>query len=102
MMRQRRTGRTTRMLEHARKLSGQGRSVYVVAANQHEADRLKKLIGDGDHGIKVETSWSLGNFDWDTLTLLGAHPNCVVLVDHYAIESRFSAAIQALHAYDAS
>lgn len=95
-----RTGRTTRMLEHAKRLSAERRAVYVIAANEMEVRRLQELIGDGNHGIKVETPKDLSNLDWHTLTLRRAHPNCVVLVDHYAIESRFAAVFQMLHAYD--
>lgn len=98
----RQTGRTTRMLEHAKQLSAKGRAVYIVADNQREANRMQLALGDGPHGIKVETPWSLGDcLDWQTLTLRGAHPNCVVLVDHHAIEDRFGAVLRMLHAYDA-
>lgn len=97
----RQTGRTTRMLEHAKKLSGEGRAVYIVADNRREVRRLTIELGEGNHGIKVETPESLGNLDWQTLTLRGAHPNCVVLCDHHTIEDRFGAIVRMLHAYDA-
>lgn len=97
----RQTGRTTRMLEHAKKLSSEGRAVYVVADNQREVQRLTIELGEGKHGIKVETPESLGNLDWKTMTLRGAHPNCVVLCDHHTIEDRFGAIVRMLHAYDA-
>lgn len=88
------------MLEHARELSNQRRAVYIVAANEQHADMLRKQLGDEPHGIKVETESSLGNLDWETLTLRGAHPNCAVLVDHYAIESRFGRVLEMLTRYD--
>jgi len=98
----RQTGRTTRMLEEAKALSTQGRAVYVVAANQHHAKQLACSLGKEWNGqIKIETEGSLGNLDWETLTLRGAHPNCVVLIDHYAIESRFARVLEMLHRYDA-
>jgi len=34
------------------------------------------------------------------MRLIGAHPNCVVLVDHHAIEDRFARVLEMLHAYD--
>jgi hypothetical protein len=101
----RQTGRTTRMLARAKQLAASGRAVYIIAANYAEAQRLVAALG-GDRpsvsigGIKVETPETCGNFDWLTLTLRGSHQNCVVLVDHHAIESRFAAVLQELHAYD--
>lgn len=96
------TGRTTRMLKHARELSKQLRAVYIVAANEQHAALLRRELGDEPHGIEVETESSLGNLDWQTLTLRGAHHNCVVLVDHYAIESKFSRLLEMLTRYDVS
>lgn len=56
--------------------------------------------GGPNLGIKFETPHSPGNFDWERMRLIGAHPNCVVLVDHHAIEDRFSRVLAMLHAYD--
>lgn len=50
--------------------------------------------------IKFELADSPGNFDWQTMTLVGAHPNCVVLVDHYAIEQTWSRMLEMLHRFD--
>lgn len=94
------TGRTTRMLEHAKKLAREGRAVYVIADNTNDARRLQMLCGEPNLGIKFETPRSPGNFDWEQMRLVGAHPNCVVLVDHYAIEDRFARVLEMLHAYD--
>jgi hypothetical protein len=102
----RQTGRTTRMLEHARKLANDGKAVYVIASSEHHARQLSLAIGgDGRigvdiRGIKIETPTSCGNFDWETLSLRGAHPNCVVLVDHHTIEMQFAHILEAMHAYD--
>lgn len=101
----RRTGRTTRMLEDAMGLARNGRAVYVIGATKRHADMLKGIAGpEADRlGIKFETARErgLGNMDWETMSLQGAHPNCVVLVDHYAIESKFAAVLEMLHRYDA-
>jgi hypothetical protein len=50
--------------------------------------------------VKIETAESLGNFDWQKMQLLNAHQNCVVLVDHYAIEKKYSAMLEMLHRFD--
>ena len=101
------TGRTTRMLGHALFFARAGRAVYVVAADPGHAEVMREQVqvmsGITDKeplGIKFETATSLGNFDWDTLTLIGGHSNCEVLVDHFAIEQRFSRVFEMLHRFD--
>jgi hypothetical protein len=90
------------MLADAKRLARQGRAVYVLAANPPHCRHLIDLAGGQDAldalGIKIETPPP--SFDWKTLTLVGAHPNVRVLVDHYAIESTFKRALSMLHAYD--
>ena len=95
------TGRTTRMLEQARKLEAEGKAVYIIAANAEQAAHLRHLLrlDEGQTSIKVECP-APRTFIWETLTLLGAWPNCVVLVDHYAIESRYTRLLRELHRYD--
>lgn len=101
----RRTGRTTRMLEDAMAMARNGRAVYVIGATKHHADMLRGVAGPAADqlGIKFEAAREsgLGNMDWETMSLQGAHPNCAVLVDHYAIESKFAAVLEMLHRYDA-
>ena len=88
------------MLETAKKLSAEKRAVYVIADNMHDAQRLQIELGTDDRNIKIETPETVNNFDWETMTLRGAHPNCVVLVDHHAIEDRFGPMLKMLHAFD--
>jgi hypothetical protein len=100
------------MLQHAIALDQDGRAVYVIAANKESAwmifEMLRALYGGAIAlessmqvgGIKIETPSSPGNFDWELMRLRGAHPNCVTLVDHHAIESRFNRVLAMLHAYD--
>ena len=102
----RRTGRTTRMVQDALHLSREGRAVYVIAANQQEQARIQQDIdarakaeGRERHGIKVETWGSVGPLD-DTFRVPGMHPNCIVLVDHFALESRYAHVLDMLHHYD--
>lgn len=96
------TGRTTRMIKDALGLAGNGRAVYIIAATERHKHDIESLGGEALSllGIKVETPDSLGNFDWNTMRLTGAHPNCVVLVDHHAIEVRFATMLDMLHRYD--
>lgn len=75
------------MLKDAERLAREGRSVYVIAANAQEAYRLQRLITP-DLGIKVESAQGIRAFDWDSVNLLGAHPSCRVLVDHFAAEQK--------------
>lgn len=98
-MSKRRTGRTTRMLARAEHLAKLGRAVYVVFhdmvdAKSHETEERQAL------GIKFETFDSLPGLDFGTLKLRGAHRNCVVLIDHFAIEYHFAAILHAAVRFD--
>ena len=99
----RQTGRSTRMLLKAKSLAEDGVVVYVIADRESHRRQLEEqydeLGGRRDEFIKFLTP-QLGNFDWDGLRLIGSNPNCVVLVDHYAIERRFHNIIEMLHAFD--
>lgn len=101
----RRTGRTKRMLACAIELARNGRAVYVVCADQAQARVIaayaRALGVDPAGGIKFETPASLPTFDLETMRMRSAHPNCVVLVDHWAIERRYAAMLEELHRYDA-
>lgn len=95
----RQTGRTTRMVQKAHELDLQGRVVYIVALHDDQ-HRIEGLVGESTTGIKVETLGSLRTYDLEACVLHGAHPNCVVLVDHSVIEHRFEAMLKELHRYD--
>lgn len=97
------TGRTTRLLAEATKLAEQGSAVYVVTATTQHARQLEVAAGEdaAKLGIKFESMGALSNLDWETLTLRGAHQNCEVLVDHYAIECQFRSVLEMLHRFDA-
>lgn len=84
----RRTGRTTRMLEEAVRLEQDGRAVYVIVSTRQEVKSIRSLLPE-ETSIKLETPGSLPSFDFETWHLMGAHPNCVVLVDHFVLEQRF-------------
>lgn len=93
------TGRTHRMIQEAIRLAREGRAVYVIAADQSHRKLLESQIPDG-LGISVETPGTTGNFDWQRMELRGAHENCVVLADHYAIESNWPRMLEMLHRFD--
>lgn len=88
------------MIAHAHALAEQGKAVYIIAVNRHDANRIRRLVGTPTRGIKVETEESLPNFDWRTMQLKRAWPNCVVLVDHFAIEGRIKAQVEMMTRYD--
>lgn len=98
-----RTGRTTRMMGEAKRLARAGRAVYVIAWSGDHAKMLERSLTteEAELAIKFETAASPGNFEWEpSPRLLGAHPNCVVLVDHAAIERRFAGILRELHRWD--
>jgi hypothetical protein len=95
------TGRTARMLEEAVRQAEAGRAVYVLAADVSHARELAKRV-PLDLGIKFETVRSLGSaLDPQALRLQGTHPNCVLLVDHHAIERGWARVIREYHRFDA-
>jgi len=103
----RKSGRTTRMIKEAMELADKGHAVYVLTANAKERCRIEGIIrGVTDTAlIKVETWQSLRrSVDERTLTLGLAHPNCRLVIDHYAIEHRFAVQMniwmQKMHKYD--
>lgn len=97
----RQSGRTTRMLKHAMKLCDEGRAVYIIVDSLLTAERFRGLLEEPYRNvIKFETVKTAPNFDWDTLSLISAHGNCEILVDHYVIEDRFRNILSMLHAYD--
>lgn len=105
MLGARQTGRTTRMIKQAVELAKAGKAVYIVAFTlEHKAGIERRMDNEGIDferlGIKVEAQYHLPEFDWKTMTLPGAHPNCVVLVDHATIESRYRHLLEMLHRYD--
>lgn len=85
-MSKQRSGRTSRMMTEARRLRDEGRAVYVVFATKRHADMHDTPENEG---LSLESIQSLRTLDHRTGRLVGAHPNCVVLVDHYAAESMF-------------
>lgn len=94
------TGRTTRLLDEAIRLANEGRAVYVIA---RQATMLQEEINKRlpNSGIKCEESIPYG-FSWPAMRVIGSHPNCVWLIDHYAIESdrQFAAMFEMMMRFD--
>jgi hypothetical protein len=96
------------MLKQAIMLTLKGRAVYIIGRdsghNETMRTMLDALLIEDVHGpmnsIKFETLYTLDNFDPVKMKLIGAHPNCIVLVDHAVIESRYNLLIAELHRYD--
>ena len=104
-MRGRQTGRTTRMIQRALRLCWEDkRAPYIIAANERQRVLIRHMVEDlaagKPHGVKVETWNSLLGFSCETMTAPLMHKNCVVLVDHFAIENRFALLLEELHRYD--
>jgi K+-sensing histidine kinase KdpD len=99
----RQTGRTTRMLEEALRLAREGRHVYVVAVNQHQAHIIRADLAEGRGSITVGTPREL-HLDWSTLEVdvggRGYSEPPIVLVDHYAIEYHLGPAMKMLTRFD--
>ena len=96
----RRTGRTTRMLEYAVTLAKAGRAVYILARDEGHAELLRAAL-PRDLGIKCESIHEHPGLNPVSLKLnAGTNPNCVVLLDHAAIEHRYSGILNELTRYD--
>lgn len=96
------TGRTTRMLEHAISLAQQGRAVYVAMASKEQGEALelqRRIRAAWSTSIQIEPYHDL-DINWETMTLRGAHKNCVLLVDHFVIEKKFFRMLQMQEQYD--
>lgn len=101
----RRTGRTNRMLERAIVLACEGRAVYVVAADGRHVITLETMLDalnpPRGHGIQIENAQLFPDLNWEQVRLSPrAHPRCIVLIDHWAIESRFIKLLQEATRYD--
>lgn len=107
-----RSGRSTYMLIAALMAHDSGKAVYVIGADHEHASILESELGrildrlgrsaseTGISSIKFECTDGLSNFNWETGVLQGADKNCVVFVDHFAIERKFSWALREMHRFD--
>lgn len=102
------------MLADAAQRAADGAYVFIIGADEHHTQTLRDQflqthggdpVGGGkvyykSNGGSVQFSAPADRFNWDLLGFPGAHQSCVMLVDHYAIERRFSKVLEMLHRYD--
>lgn len=106
----RRSGRTYRMIEDAIKCCiNDKRKVYILCDepsleyNKSMAYQICRRNGIKlPESIKFETISSLGsrNIDWHNTTLMGAHSNCKLFIDHHVYAKQFGFAIDGFFKYD--
>jgi hypothetical protein len=102
----RRTGRTTRMLEEALRSSDKGYAVCVITHSHSHANTLRAMLEDlsnlAGHEVRVMPAAQADerDFDWRLLRFPWGSANQRVLVDHWAIESRYAALLEMLHLFD--
>lgn len=88
----RKSGRTTRMMEEAKRLDAEGKAVYVVFSTQAECDYWKDFVAGTN--IKLETPESMGGDGVMKKILLkesfwDLDSNAEVLVDIHCILDRY-------------
>jgi hypothetical protein len=99
----RQTGRTTRMMEEALKMCRQGKAVYLLFATHSESESCKHSeLGQRILFLGGKFESRLENYDFGQMKLLGAHPNCTVLVDHHVLETVFKKQVEMLEQFDAT
>lgn len=99
----RQTGRTARMLEHAKKIAEQhNKNVYVVFYHQAEIDQLKNSLNSLDYSRLILKRLNQMNDIVDPITLkvLDKSLEDFIFIDHGVIESKFPALVRILHQYD--
>lgn len=84
----RQSGRTSTVVAHARLLNDQGVETLIVAANQRQKMQLQREIGAGCKRVAHTTICAV-TAEVLTTGLIPGCPNTVLLVDHYAWETRF-------------
>jgi hypothetical protein len=101
------TGRTTRMMRRAISLAIQGRAVYILAASKShkkQLDEMRAKMEPRSTGIQfldASDERDTAEINWHTLSLNGAHPNCILLCDHFALEVYFTRVFEEWTRYDA-
>jgi len=107
----RQTGRTQRMLESAISQARNDKYVLVICRdNLHREHLIERVLKEPDSRRAGQEKIYIGkgsisvvlpnNFDWREMRRNGSHLSCVVLADHYTIESEFSKMLEMLHRFD--
>lgn len=92
------------MIEDAKRIADSGKKVLVLFSNAQQVSWAKKRFSEtcSRKGVSFCALSQTPAFSWATLTASGVDSDTEVLIDHYAIESRFSKALSMLHKYDES
>jgi thymidine kinase len=90
------TGRTTRLIEEAKRLQQQGKRVVVVVATSHQVNEIRIKTGDTIPVVHSQSS----EWDWNEMRQHGLPLETEYLIDHYAIEKKYAKILQALHRFD--
>ena len=90
------TGRTTRLIEEAKRLQEQGKPVVVVVATAHQVNEIKIKTGDTIPVLHTQSA----EWDWNEMRQYGRSLETEYLIDHYAIEKKYAKVLQALHRFD--
>ena len=110
----RHSGRTTRMLREAIRLAEQRGYVFVICADTNHRAMLREMVREmvkcesaGEHKVYLNGGGQISFehimdplFDPWGMRMRGAHPSCVTLVDHYAIESAYGHLFIEMHRWD--
>jgi hypothetical protein len=89
------TGRTTRLIEEAKRLQQQGKSVVIVVATVHQVNEVRIKTGNTIPVVHSQSSY----WDWDEMRLRGQPLDTEYLIDHLAIEMKYTKVLQALYRF---
>lgn len=102
-MKDRQTGRTTRMIQAAVKAAINGSKVHIIVHSLREVDRIRRVLHDM-HASALDISVSPPADPWwsddDTLRPRGVHPDAKVFIDHHAVRERYSNILDMYHRWD--
>ena len=102
-MSQRKTGRTTRMIDAAISVARKNRHVVIVAATDDDRGRITACVAKKGlfEKVKVIDPTLLSDCEWlricENPEFRGA---TTFFIDHYAIEQHFSSILMRLHEFD--
>ena len=82
----RQTGRTTRMLDAARKALQEGKTVTVIMANLREVQRALRLMEGEDKTKLCITTEKMARIEWQTGRPYGCRGEFATFMDHFCYE----------------
>lgn len=92
----RQTGRTSRLIAEAVRMKSEGKRVAVIFSTMGEVHEFQLKTNCCVKAFSASSQeWS-----WDEFRVYGLPLDTEYLVDHHAIESRFSKILRAYHRFD--